>query len=249
MIALSLLLAVQMSVSPPAPTVGDSVTLSPAHAEVTFGEVADGQCYELVAKSATSLVVRSFVPGRCRVEFELIEAQQTRRHGLEIEVASVLTEGEEESSPLRPPQQVPIDPRAWWSIGLAGAAAILAWGLVLLRPARAAEAAGLPLLSPWDELLEAVQRVGGSPGPAGQIAAADALRRFLSRSSPSLRRELTSRELVHLLRAAGDPRSEQVHSILRIGDRAKFAPVAPESQPELKALLQSFIDATRERQA
>lgn len=224
MSALVLFLAVQMSIAPANPKVGDPVTIALLDSG-RIESVADGGCAEVITKSPRAIVVRSFAVGPCSVRFTRADEPGVT-HEVSFTIQSVLSEEDPEPSPYRPPIRVPMDPRAWWSIGLAAAVAVLAWSLVLLRggPEKSTSGPSAPLLQPIEELVATMKHIQGKSGPAEQIAAADALRRYFHRTERALSRDRTTGEIVTWLSRRRDARATIVAAILRAGDRAKFAP-------------------------
>lgn len=247
MTAMALLLAVQMSVTPANPRVGDRVSLELLDSGA-IGTVLPTECAEIVEQTSHAIVVRSFAVGECGVQFTL-EGNPRVAHEAAFTVVSVLTDEDPSPSPYRPPIEVPLDRRAWWSIGISAAAALLTWTLVFLRRTAAAPAvAPVPSLPPFDELMASVASVGDRSGPEEQILVADALRRYLARTDRRLTTDRTTGEILRWLHRKRDARLETVGQILMAGDRAKFAPAGQTtSLPALHHALDGFIRLESQR--
>ncbi|MHB0969012.1 MAG: hypothetical protein ACYC7A_14605 [Thermoanaerobaculia bacterium] len=236
MIAAPLILAavLQVTRTPPAPTIGDTVSIAfPADVrEVTFDD-RDG--LEIVSRNGNRAVVRIFRVGPMRLQGCLTHAdgRRVRFHSLEIPVHSVLKAGDsEEPSPLAPPLPLPDDRRPWIAVACAAGAALLAWTALLLLKRR--RPATILSTSPGDELLAALEAAARlADRDARLIAAADAVRRFLD-GVGAAPRALTSGELATVLRehgVAGRP-VEIVEQLLRAADAAKFSPWGSEVEDD-----------------
>jgi hypothetical protein len=228
MIGASLLLAAVLTVTrtPPAPTIGDVVSLAfPAEVrDITFD---DREGLEIVSCDANRAVLRIFRVGPMGLQGYLTYAdgRRVRFHSLEIPVQSVLKAGDSEKpSPLAPPVPLPDDRRPWIAVAWAAGAALLAWtALVLFKRRRPALSV---TTSPGEELLAALEAAARlADRDARLIAAADAVRRFLD-GVGAAPRALTSGELATVLRehAVAGRAVEIVEHLLRAADAAKFSP-------------------------
>src|SRR5262249_24091024 len=108
--------------SPPAPTVGDPIT-------ITFSEqvkVPPSPDYEILSQRGTRVVVRTFVPKPFVIG------------GVKIPVRSVLKQGADmKPAPLTPPHALPYPRAPFVAIAIAALLAIAAWLLAWLRSKRA----------------------------------------------------------------------------------------------------------------
>lgn len=231
----------QVTRTPPAPTIGDTVSIAfPTDVrEVTFD---DREGLEIVSREGNRAVVRIFRVGPMSLQGYLTHAdgRRVRFHSLEIPVHSVLKAGDSENpSPLAPPLALPDDRRPWIAVACAAGAALIAWTVLLLlkrrRPARAATA------SPGDELLAALEAAARLANrDARLIAAAEAVRRFLD-GVGAAPRALTSGELATLLRehAVSGRAVEIVEQLLCAADAAKFSPWGSEIEDDRAIMSQA----------
>lgn len=238
----SILLVASLSVTPPAPTVGDPVHIVLEDLGSRLVDVTPDPCFEVIDRTERSIRVRSFRPGPCTVGLTIVgPAEGEHVETAAFEVTSVLEEGETEPSPMRPPREIETPRVAWWSIGIAATAALLAWSFLLLRRERSASAATTSALAPIDELRAAAGAVGHRTGREQQVLLADAVRRYLDRTDPDLRADRTTGETLRVLSGRGDRLLEPVSLILRSGDRAKFSPSPVGDNPELLMAMKELL--------
>lgn len=243
MIATPLILAavLQVTRTPPAPTIGDTVSVTfPADVrEVTFD---DREGLEIISRDGNRAVLRIFRVGPMGLQGYLTHAdgRRLRFHSLEIPVQSVLKAGDSENpSPLAPPLPLPDDRRPWIAVACAAGAALIAWTALLFfkrrRPAMTAPA------SAGDELLAALEAAARLANrDARLIAAAEAVRRFLD-GVGAAPRALTSGELATVLRehAVAGRAVEIVEQLLRAADAAKFSPWGSEIEDDRAIMSQA----------
>lgn len=210
------LLIVTASFRPATPTVGDPITI------VFEQPVAldRSEAYELMSQEGKQVVVRTFKPE----PFELSgRVGNVFFRKLIVPVGSVLTPDDDlKPAPLDPPLPPPPSRRPYVAIGIASGIAAAAWLAVLLL-ARRARLAALPVpdVPAADRFRRSVEQLRSDPAaPHRWAALADATRRYLAATDPSLGLELTTSEI--LRRAGEDERS--LARILRQGDMEKFSP-------------------------
>ena len=241
-----LFLLASLVVSPPAPTVGEPVTISLEATDSRIVDVQPSPCFEVIRSTERLVLVRSFQPGPCRISVTTANPGEVpRMNTVDYEVRSVLEAGNPEPSPMRAPRTVPVPRPAWWSIGIASALALLAWLGVFVRPGIPAPAPLEPAMMPLDELRQASLRARGRSGREQQIMLADAVRRFLDRTDTQLRADRTTGETLRLLASRGDRLLEPVSLILRSGDRAKFSPFPVGDNPELLIAVEELLSLAR----
>jgi hypothetical protein len=190
--------------SPPAPTVGDPIT-------ITFSEpvkIAPSPAYDVVAQQGRTVVVRTFVPKPFVIG------------GIKIPVRSVLKKNDDlKPAPLTPPRALPYPRAPFIAISLAVLLAILTWTIVWILSRRRLDIVQ-PQISASERYRQAVLALRENPRLAHRWAAlADATRAYLAESHAHLSSDLTTTELVPRLRE--DDRV--VAEILRIGDMEKFS--------------------------
>ena len=237
------ILALQVTVSPSAPAVGDPVRIALLEEGRIVAVAPGSSCAELVEQTDRLLIVRSFSTGPCTVGF-MLDGSPEITHRVTWEVRSVLGEDETEPSPYRPPLPVPLDRRAWWSVGVSAFLALAAWALVFLlpSPSGASDEQAVFAGPPLEELLSALVKLEGRAGTREQIAAADAVRRYLHRTDSRLTEDRTTGEILRELGRRRDPRQAPLRELLRTGDRAKFAPSdAAGDAPVIHRALESFL--------
>jgi hypothetical protein len=190
--------------SPPAPTVGDPIT-------ITFSEpvkIAPSPDYEILSQQGTRVVVRTFVPKPFVV------------NGVKIPVHSVLKQGDDmKPAPLTPPRASPYPRAPFLAIAIAALIAIAAWLTAWLLSRRAVRVVEPPIPAS-ERYRRAVVALREDPSRAHRWAAlADATRAYLAESRANLSSDLTTTELVPRL-----PEHERVVAeILRQGDAEKFS--------------------------
>jgi hypothetical protein len=213
---LLVLAVVTASFQPPAPKVGDLITVQFA-APVTLDASPE---YEVVSRNGNSVVVRTFVPK----PFALSGVTgNVRFKNLKVPVGSVLAPKDSLTpAPLVPPRKVPYPRAPFLAIAIAALCAAAAWLAVWWRSKRTAAAvAAQPLLPPEERFRRAVLALREDSSQAKRWAKlADETRAYLAATRPQLRSDLTTTEIVPRLR--DDDRI--VVDILRQGDREKFSP-------------------------
>lgn len=190
--------------SPPAPAVGDPIT-------IVFSEpvkIAPSPAYEILSARGRQVVVRTFVPKPFVIG------------GVTIPVRSVLRKDDDlKPAPLTPPRASPYPRMPFVAIALAALAALAAWILawrISRKPVRVTD----PVIPAAERYRRAVIALREEPGRADRWAAlADATRAFLAESRAGLSSDLTTSELVPRL-AEHD---RIVADILRQGDMEKFS--------------------------
>lgn len=217
MIVLALILAtVTTTIHPPAPAVGDLITLEFA------GPVSldASDAYEIVAQEENRVLIRTFQPKPFVVSGT---AGAIRFDDLVIPVRSVLKQNDDmQPAPLAPPVPVPYERGPFLLIGAAALAAIAAWALVWFASKAATPAeATLPPLAAGARFRRAVDALRTHPEqPRRWAALADETRRYLAATRPRHEAALTTTELLARV-AAGE---RVVEEILRQGDLEKFDP-------------------------
>ncbi len=210
-----MLAAVTATVHPPAPKVGDLITLEFA-APVVLDASAD---YEVVSREGNRVVVRTFAPK----PFAMSGAVGAERfRNLVVPVKSVLAEKDTLTpAPLAPPVRVPYPREPFVAIGIAAAVALAIWSAVWWRARHpAAQKKVQPAISAEERFRKAVLALRQNRAhPRRWAALADETRAFLA-ATRHLGNELTTTELLPRL-AAHDRIAEE---ILRHGDVEKFAP-------------------------
>jgi len=231
---LALLLVVSGSVqyAPDSPTIGDLITITyPDPGEGKVSLLPDDS-YEVVSVEGNKAVVRTFRPGTLHVVAEILTpGQQTQRHAVDIEVRSVLAENDDlQPAPLVLPKQLAQNTTPLWAIGLAAAAALIAWALLYalsrrLRTESDEEQAWK--IDPAAAFLERLNRISRLPDEEERWRQlADSTRWLLPTVDPALGRELTTSEILERMRSrrADDGVVSLVDRILHGGDWAKFSP-------------------------
>ena len=219
--ALVLLATLQANYQPAEPRVGDPVKVTYDVASGQSVEVAAGEAYEVISRSADGAVVRSFRPGPFVIQGTLRDASgQTPLRGPEIKVGSVLgPEDDLKPAPLIPPKPIPrpayVKQLVWGAAGFAA----LAWiALLALAKFRRARPAGAEIESDFDYGALVRQLRGRALTQPDIARLADATRRHLA-----LGMELTTSELLDSI-SSDERRAPAAREILRHGDLAKFAP-------------------------
>lgn len=212
MIPALLLAVVTATFQPPAPTVGDPVTIEFA-APV---KLEPSPAYEVIAAEGKRVVIRSFEPR----PFPLSGTTNgVHFRNLMVPMQSVLKPNDDlKPAPLTPPRAVPYPRAPFIAIGVAALLALAAWTLAYLRSRKKAEHVE-PLLPADVRFRQKVLALRTNAAHSKRWAAlADETRTFLAATRPSLGTELTTHEL---LRRCNDP---VVADILRQGDLEKFSP-------------------------
>lgn len=210
---LLVLALVTATVSPPAPAVGDLITVE-FQAPVQLDASED---YEVVSKQDRRVVIRTFTPRPLRLSGT---TAGVRFANLTVPVRSVLRKNDDmKPAPLSPPRPLPAPRLPWLAIGAAAALAAATW-LWLARLARPALEQALPSISPDELYRRTVLDLRRRPSLSLRWAAlADATRRFLAATRPRLSSSLTTTEILPRL----DDRERVVAEILRQGDLEKFS--------------------------
>jgi len=205
MIAFFLLFATAI-VRPSQPTVGDLITIEYSE-PVTVKPSSD---YEIVSRTPTSVVVRTFAPRPITVH--------STGADVVIGIKSVLAKNDRlEPAPLRPPREVPASRNAWIAIAIAALCAAVTWLLVYLRKP-AAQVVIEPSVPADVRFRNAVQ--AAARAPRKWAALADATRQYLAATYPGLGVELTTEVLL----AMSGGMAAALQKILRQGDLEKFSP-------------------------
>jgi hypothetical protein len=208
-----LLAAVTATFHPPAPKVGDLITIDFA-APVVLEASPD---YELVSRERNRVVVRTFSPK----PFVLTgTAGNVRFTNLIVPVHSVLKKNDDLApAPLAPPVAVPYPRAPFLAILIAAVCAALAWTAVWWKGRRRIVPV-VPAIPVDERYRRAVLALLESPArPRRWAALADATRVYLAATRPHLGSELTTSELLPRLA----PSESVVADILRQGDREKFS--------------------------
>jgi hypothetical protein len=214
----------EVTFSPPRPTVGDPVTIT-FPAGVTQVQLSPGEGFEAIRGSGNQIVLRSFRPGPFEVSGRLLRGETASAFRMRLIINSVLQPNDSlEPAALKPPR--PLDPNraAFIAIAAAAAAALLSWLAAILlwrrrtllpAPRRVPEAA--------EEFRIALGRAARvADGNARAIALAEATRAYLARIGGAYARELTTFELLQAL-PPGDA-AAVIGEVLFEADLAKFSP-------------------------
>lgn len=199
-----ILALVTATFSPPAPTVGDPIT-------ITFSEpvkIAPSPAYDVISQQGKTVVVRTFTPKPFAIA------------GITIPVRSVLKQNDDlKPAPLTPLRALPYPRAPFLAIASAALAAILAWTLAWMMSKKRLEVVQ-PLIPAGERYRLAVLALRENPRHVHRWAAlADATRAYLAESRANLGSDLTTTELVPRL-----PEHDRVVAeILRIGDMEKFS--------------------------
>lgn len=215
MTVLALILAtVTTTIHPPAPTVGELITLEFA-APVSLDP---SDAYEVVAQEENRVLIRTFQPRPFVVSGT---AGAIRFDDLVVPVRSVLRQNDDmEPAPLAPPVPAPYPRGPFLMIGAAALAAVAAWAAVWFASRTPAEAA-VPPIAAGERFRRAVDALRGDRAhPLRWAALADETRSYLAATRPRHEAALTTTEL--LARVTAEERV--VEEILRQGDLEKFAP-------------------------
>lgn len=196
--------------SPPAPTVGDWVT-------ITFAgpvKLDPSPAYELVLQQGRRVVVRTFTPR----PFALSGVTGgVRFRNLIVPVRSVLKPNDDlKPAPLTPPRAIPYPRAPFIAIAIAALLAVATWALAWYLARRAVRVIE-PAITPDERFRRAVAEARTHPDRWAVLA--DATRAYLAETRANLGSELTTTELVPRL----DEREHVVVDILRHGDMEKFS--------------------------
>lgn len=212
-----LFLIITATFRPPAPTVGDLITIDFQQPVVLDRSPA----YDIVSQHGTRVVLRSFEPKPFAINGV---TGGVRFRNLTVPMHSVLKPKDKlEPAPLRPPVPLPFARLPFIAIGVAALIAAASWIAALLL-ARRKEIAieEEPLLEPAERFRRTVSALRENSAYRHRWALlADATRVYLSSLSPHFGVELTTSQLL--------PRVDAGHvaviaQILRQGDLEKFSP-------------------------
>lgn len=210
---LAVLAVVTATFQPPAPKVGDLITVE--FAEPVELEQKAG--YEIVEQSGKKAVVRTFEPKPFALEGV---TGRVRFRNLVIPVGSVLQKNDDlKPAPLAPPREVPYPRRPFIAIGIAAVAALAAWALVWWLSRRRANVVTEPILAPDERFRRALVSLRKETAGQRWARLADETRRFLAATRPEFPQDLTTSELVPML----SPEESVVAEILQQGDLEKFS--------------------------
>jgi hypothetical protein len=216
------LVALTATFHPPAPSVGDPITIEFRQQPVVLDPSSE---YEIVSQEGSRVVVRTFQPRPFALSGRVGNVYFRNLH---VPVRSVLRVNDPlDPAPLKPPQVPPAPRLPWIATGIAALVAALAWAVVVVAERRRDRARIVePELAPAERFRRTVQTLCSDTRRAQRWAElADATRRFLASLSPHLGVELTTAELL--------PRLDAVHTaivaeVLRQGDLEKFSPWGPQ---------------------
>jgi hypothetical protein len=203
------------TLQPAQPSVGDRITITfPAPVVLDASPR-----YSIVESAGNRVVLQTFEPR----PFSLSGTMgAVRFRNMRVPVRSVLKPGDDlQPAPLAAPRQVPYPRKPWIAIGVALAAALLAWGLLWWRLRRRKPVIVEPPLTAEERYRRAVAALLAQPDRRQRWAAlATETRAFLAATRPNLGSDLTTTELVPRL----GEEAELVREILRQGDLEKFSP-------------------------
>lgn len=212
------LLLVTATFRPPAPTVGDPITI-----EFPAPVVLDpSPAYEVVSGGTTTFIIRSFDPKPFALSGQM---GNIRFRNLIVPMKSVLQPMDSmEPAPLRPP--VSNEPSRVPLIAIAAAAAIaaLAWAGVVLLARRLLPRAAEPPMPPVEKFRAAVRALRSASGEGRWAGLADASRQYIAAMDSSLGEELTTSELLRAMEGRAGAPTPLLAEILRQGDLEKFSP-------------------------
>jgi len=213
-----ILLLVTASFRPPAPTVGDLITINfqqPVHLD------ASAQ-YEIVSQRGRRVVIRTFEPKPFTISGRVGDVLF---RNMVVPVHSVLKPRDNLSpAPLKPPRSEPYPwmPFVW--IGVAALLAIGAWTAVVLLARRAAAAsAPKPAIAPDERFRKAV----AAARSWAQLA--DAVREYIGATTKTTTEVLAQTS------------SSLLDEVLHQGDLEKFSPWGPRPG-DLRALKQRALE-------
>ena len=204
---------VTVTFSPPAPTVGDPITIT-FEAPVTLDP---SPSYDIVSQQGRRAVVRTFTPH----SFALSGVTgSVRFRNLVVPVRSVLKKNDDmKPAPLAPPRASPYPRAPFIAIAIAALCAIATWLLAWLLSRRAVKLIEPPIPAS-ERYRRAVLALRDNPTYAKRWAAlADATRVYLAESRAGHSGDLTTTEIVPRL----SEHDRVVAEILRQGDMEKFS--------------------------
>jgi len=229
----TLLLAVTITFRPPAPTVGDPITVETPKESAPL--ILDpSPRFEVVSQSPAAVVIRTFEPKPLTLAGT---AGNESFAGVVIPIRSVLKENDAmEPAPLAPPKPVGYPRGPFIAIAATGLAAIAAWFAAFALAKRLArETAPVLVLLPAERFRAEVAAARALETGEHWAALADATRHYLASHGYGV--ELTTRELLSVV-------AEEIRAIaaevLREGDLEKFSPwgsAAPDFQATVEHAL------------
>jgi hypothetical protein len=214
MIALVALL-VSATLQPPAPKVGDLITVTFA-GPVTLDASAD---YEVVHRAGNKVVVRTFAPRPFQMSGAVAGARFTN---LNVPVTSVLKPGDDLApAPLAAPQPSPAQRGPLMAIAIAAVCAAAAWTVLWWRSRRQTSRVMevVSAVAPDERYRRAVAALRANRTRAPWATLADETRLFLAATRPDLGKDLTTTEVLPRLRE----QEAIVREILLQGDLEKFS--------------------------
>ena len=213
-----ILLLVTATFRPPAPTVGDRITID-FQKLVTLDKSPQ---YEIVSQRGSRVVIRTFEPRPFAISGRTGDVVF---RNMIVPVRSVLEPRDNLTpAPLRPPIVEAYPLRPFVLIGIAALLAIAAWAAVAMLHRRAAAArTPIPMLPPAERFRAAV----AAARSWAQLA--DAVREYLEATT------LTTSELL------AKKSSPTIAEILRQGDLEKFSPWGPRPG-DLRALKSKALE-------
>ncbi len=208
-----ILLFLTATFRPPAPTVGDPITIDfPAPVILD----ASPQ-FEIVSQRGSRVVIRTFEPRPFAISGR---AGDVLFRNMVVPVRSVLKPRDNMApAPLKPPVSEAYPRMPFVAMSITALLAVAGWAAVFILARRAAAARAIePSLPPAEQFRATVIALRDDPAISRRWARlADALRDYLA-ASTSLSKDLTTTEVV--ARAA----SALIAEILRQGDLEKFSP-------------------------
>ncbi len=229
-----ILALVTVTFSPPAPTVGDPITIEFA-GPATLDPSSE---YEVLSDEGTRVVVRTFAPKAFAMSGI---TDGVRFRNLRIPVKSVLKPNDDlKPAPLTAPAALAYPRRPFYAIAAAALLALIAW-LVVWRLSRRRAEEIVPAIPADEKFRRAVLALQSDERhPRRWAALADATRDFLAATRPGLGSELTTSELVPRLRG----NELVIEEILRQGDLEKFSPwgAAPRDFDEIATRALQLIE-------
>ena len=204
---------VTATLQPAQPQVGDLITVTfPAPVVLDASKE-----YEVVQRGGNRVVLRTFEPRPFALNGTM---GSVRFSNLKVPVRSVLKQGDDFTpAPLAPPAPVPYPMLPFAAIGIAALLAVAAWVFAWRRGRKPVEVIA-PVLAPADRFRAAVLTLREHPSYEWRWAAlANETRAYLNATRPHFSSDLTTTELLRLLR----DEERIVEEILRQGDLQKFS--------------------------
>jgi hypothetical protein len=186
-----------------------------------------------------SLKVAAFAPGELKLPPFIVTWQgdtavyASASDSIAVKVESVMPDSMKDINDLKPQVQYPNLLPIWILLGLIAAGGLAWLGLRLYRRYRRIKLYGAPLPDPWDEALNALERV-----PAREWLDAGQFKRYYYTLSEILKRYLTRRfgfpaidqtttEIARAMKAAKTPEREGFGEFFRAADMVKYAKHLP----------------------